>query len=123
MQLALVALFGAAGACARYGLGVATNAQAAAFPWTTLAINVAGSFALGLVLGGGPGRLSPQLVTAAGTGFLGAFTTFSTFSHETQTMLRDHRASAAAAYVALSVVGGIAAAAAGWALGRRTLPA
>ena len=60
-----------------------------------------------------------DLTLALGTGFLGAFTTFSTFSMETLTLLRDGRVAAAAAYVTASVVLGIAAAGAGWLLGER----
>ena len=112
MKVALVGLFGAAGALCRYGLGVAVGQQS--FPWTTLGINVAGSFLLGVVVVAGPVKLDGDLTTAIGIGFLGAFTTFSTFSVETQTMLRDDRVGAAAAYVALSVVAGIAAAALGY---------
>jgi CrcB protein len=51
---------------------------------------------------------------AIGVGFLGAFTTFSTFSVETQTMLRDGRTTAAALYVGMSLVGGVALAALGY---------
>ena len=51
-------------------------------------------------------------------GFLGAYTTFSTFGYETFAMLRTDRVAAAAGYVALSVVGGLAAAAIGYTAGR-----
>jgi CrcB protein len=60
------------------------------------------------------------LTTALGVGFLGAFTTFSTFSVETQTLVRDGRAAAAGAYVAVSVIAGVALAAAGYTLAART---
>jgi CrcB protein len=55
---------------------------------------------------------------ALAVGFLGAFTTFSTFGFETQTFLRTGRPQLALAYVALSVVLGVAAAAAGYGIGR-----
>ena len=116
MRVALVAVLGAAGACCRYGIGVAVGVQS--FPWATLGINVAGSFLLGLVLTAGPDRLSSDAVVGIAVGFLGAFTTFSTFGFETQTLLRTDRAGAAAAYVAASVVVGVAAAALGYAAGR-----
>ena len=116
--MAWVAIAGAAGAAARYGVGRAFGVRT--FPWPTLAINVAGSLLLGLLLGTASARHWPDLATIAlGTGFLGAFTTFSTFSHETVTLARTDRVGLAAVYVGVSVLGGLAAAAAGWAVGRQ----
>ena len=115
MRLVLIALAGAAGALTRYGVGNAVGVRT--FPWATLAINVVGSFLLGLLLQAAPGRLDDDVRVALGVGFLGAFTTFSTFSYETVTMLRDGRAGAAALYVATSVVVGVAAAALGFRVG------
>lgn len=113
MKVVLVAIAGALGALARYGIGYAVGARD--FPWATLPINLAGSFALGFVLRFGELRGWSDLATIAlGLGFLGAFTTFSTFSLETQAMLRDGRPAAAAIYVATSVVGGVALAALGY---------
>lgn len=116
MKLLLVALLGAAGAVSRYGIGSAVGTTT--FPWATLGINLAGCFALGVVLAVGPARWSPEVTTGIGVGFLGGFTTFSAFGVETQSLLRDDRPEAAALYVALSVVVGVAAAYAGTALGR-----
>lgn len=117
MTALLVALAGAAGASARYGISAAVGPRP--FGWTTLAINIAGSFALGLVLRLALARGWPDSsVLPISVGFLGAFTTFSTFSTETYTLLRDDRAGAALAYVGISVLGGLAAAAAGSGLGR-----
>jgi CrcB protein len=119
MRLALIALAGAAGALARYGVSLAVGPPGTGgFPWATFAINVAGSFALGAVLAVAPGRWQPDVAAAVGVGFLGAFTTFSTFSNETVTLLRDGRAAMAALYVAASVGVGLLAAAAGYAGGR-----
>lgn len=113
MTVVLVGLAGAAGALARHG--IATSVGPRAFPWSTLVINVAGSFALGLLLKLGVDRGWPDsTVLPLGTGFLGAFTTFSTFSVETQAMLRADRLAAAGLYVAASVVGGLGAAALGY---------
>jgi CrcB protein len=117
VRLVWVAIAGAAGAAARYCVGRAFGVRE--FPWATLAINVTGSFLLGLVLGAATAREWPETATAAiGTGFLGAYTTFSTFSHETHTLLTSDRVGAAAGYVGASIAGGVAAAALGWALAR-----
>ena len=115
MRVLLVAVLGAAGACCRYGIGVAVGVQS--FPWATLGINVAGSFLLGVLLTAGPDRLSSDVVVGLAVGFLGAFTTFSTFGYETQTLLRTDRLGTAAVYVLASVVAGVAAAALGYAAG------
>ncbi|MDP9396979.1 MAG: CrcB family protein [Actinomycetota bacterium] len=116
MRILLVAVAGALGALCRYAVGLA--AGSAAFPWATLAINVAGSFLLAALLAVAPVPRG-DVTVALGTGFLGAFTTFSTFSVETLALLRDGRAGAAAAYVAASMVLGVAAAGAGWLVGDR----
>jgi CrcB protein len=116
MNVLLVALLGAAGAVSRYGIGSAVGTTT--FPWATLGINVLGCLALGVVLAVGPVRWSPEATTGIGVGFLGGFTTFSTFGVETQALLRDDRLGAAAAYVALSVLVGVAAAYVGTTLGR-----
>ena len=117
LRVALIGLAGAAGALARYGIGVAVGGRS--FPWATLGINLAGCLVLGLVLAGPASRWSPTATAAVGAGFLGAFTTFSTFANETDALWRAGRVGAAASYVALSVIGGLAAAGAGYALGRR----
>jgi fluoride exporter len=85
-------VFGALGTLARYGVAVATQTwlprSAQGFPWATLTVNVIGSFVLALVvflaLGG---RVSQDVRLAVGTGFCGAFTTFSTFALETDALL------------------------------------
>ena len=116
MRVLAVAVAGSLGALSRYGLGVAVGVQS--FPWTTLGINVVGSFLLGVVLVGGPSWLSATWVTGLAVGFLGAFTTFSTFSFETQTLLRTGRGPAALGYVVASVVLGVVAAWMGYSVGR-----
>ncbi len=109
----LIGLAGAAGALARYGLGTAVGDRS--FPWITLAINVAGSFLLGVLVKLAVERGWPDTTTLPlGVGFLGAFTTFSTFSVDTHTLIRDGRAGAALGYVAASVVAGVGAAALGY---------
>lgn len=117
MKVALIAVAGAAGALSRYGIAVAIGLRS--FPWTTLGINLVGSFLLGLVLRLGDLRHWPDTTTVPiAIGFLGAFTTFSTFSYEVHTLLRTDRAPAALGYVGLSLVGGVLAAAAGYASAR-----
>lgn len=107
----LVALAGSAGVLARYGI-----AQAWASVWAIAAINVAGSFALGVVLGAGRDHV------AITVGFLGGFTTFSTFSMHAVRLADDGKGDTAFLYVAVSVVLGVAAAAAGF-YGTRALSA
>ena len=117
MRVGLIAVAGAAGALARYGIGQAVGPRS--FPWATLAINVVGACALGFVLAGPIAARWPTDITAAiAVGFLGAFTTFSTFAYEATTLLRDDRPVAAFAYVASSLVIGLAASALGYVLGR-----
>jgi CrcB protein len=117
VKLVLVAFAGAAGAVARYRIGLAVGVRS--FPWATTGINLTGSFLLGLVLTMGIERGWPETTTIPlAVGFLGAYTTFSTFSFETYTLLRTDRAAAALAYVAVSVVGGVFAAAMGYVTAR-----
>src|SRR5688500_5736514 len=112
VRLVLIAAAGALGALARYGIGVAVGHRS--FPWSTLAINIAGCFVLGVVVPTArTNEWSRDTTLAVTVGFLGAFTAFSTFGFEPQSLLRDGRAGAAAAYVVASVVLGVAAAAAG----------
>lgn len=117
MRTALVALAGGLGAVVRYRIGLAVGLRS--FPWGTAAINVSGCFVLAFVLFGPLAARWPTAITAAVTvGFLGAYTTFSTFGYETFSLLRAERPGAASAYVALSLVGGIGATALGYVLGR-----
>jgi len=118
MKIILVAIAGAAGALARYGIATAIGVRS--FPWSTLAINITGSFVLGMLLTAGIQRGWPENVIVPLTvGFLGAYTTFSTFSYETFTLGRADRFVSAAIYVAVSVSGGLLAAAGGYMLAKR----
>lgn len=117
LRAAVVGVAGALGALTRYWIGIAIGARA--FPWATLTINVVGSFALGFVLAGpGATRWSTTVTTAVAVGFLGAFTTFSTFAFETTTMMRSQRTVASVAYVVASVALSLGASAAGYLVGR-----
>ena len=113
MTVVLVAVAGAAGGLARYGVTQAFGTAAA--PWTVVAVNVLGSFVLGLLAGIGIGE-DARLI--AGVGFLGGFTTFSTFSLDVFADLEAGRPGRAAAIVVLSVVLGVGGAAVGWVIGR-----
>ena len=119
-QVLLVAFGGSVGAVARLLVNLAVTARfGQLLPWGTFAINVSGCFALGLVLGSlQAGALHPLARPLVATGFLGAYTTFSTFGAETIVLLEEGSVLLAAVYVGGSVVLGLLAAAAGLALGR-----
>lgn len=112
----LVVLGAAVGAPCRWALDRAVQARHdSAFPWGTLVVNVLGSLLLGVLLGAAVlGPVSGGLVALVGTGFAGAFTTYSTFSLETFRLIEDGAARVALANVAVSLVAGLAAALAGW---------
>lgn len=105
-----VAAGGALGSVARYGVGNLARTFAPGWPWGTLAVNVVGSFAIGLLFAWFAARpVSDALRLGLITGMLGGFTTFSAFSIETFELLRSGGASAALAYVAATLVLGLAA--------------
>lgn len=118
--VAAVAAGGALGASARYGVGTALPPHES-FPWATLAVNVIGSFALAillvLVLDLWPPRRYVRPFVCVG--FLGAFTTFSSLAVETDQVATDRSVGPAAAYLALTMLLGLAAAAGGVLLGHR----
>ncbi|MEO0682722.1 MAG: fluoride efflux transporter CrcB [Pseudomonadota bacterium] len=122
MTVLQVALGGAIGAALRWWLaGLAGRAAGPGFPWGTLAVNVAGSLAMGLAAvalmeraPGAWGRWAPFLMT----GVLGGFTTFSAFSLDALYLIERGRLGAAALYMAGSVGLCIAALWAGLALAR-----
>jgi CrcB protein len=117
----LIAVFGALGAMSRYALDSwVTNAARGQFPWGTLLVNVSGSFALGIVVELTTSRLlpHPNWRIALGIGFLGAFTTFSTFTYETVRLADDSAYALALLNVVAMTTLGLAAAAAGLLLGR-----
>ena len=88
----LIALGAALGANARYLVGVwAANRLGADFPYGTLLVNVSGSFILGFLLAAATGRgsLSPEMRLLFAVGFLGSYTTFSSFAVESVNLGRD----------------------------------
>ena len=116
MTTALVGLGGLVGVLGRYGITRLTL-HTEALIWSTVAINVAGSFLLGVLAA--EHWFSRDVREALGVGLLGGFTTFSTFSVQVVLETDAGKLGKAAIYIAASVIGGIAAAAAGYALGRR----
>lgn len=117
---------GALGTLARYGVERALVTDAAGFPWATLTVNVLGSFVLGAVMTLAVVRWPEDrwLRPLVAVGFCGGFTTFSTFALEIDQRARHGHAATAFAYLAASLVAGLAAAAAGSALaGGRLAPA
>lgn len=112
-----VGLGGMLGALARYGIDTVLVRRLGAvpdsFPWGTLLINVAGSFLLGVLFVSlvEPGAGPTWLRAALATGFLGAFTTFSTFSVQVVQLSETGRNGLALAYVLASIVAGVLAAA------------
>lgn len=123
--LPLIALGGACGTAVRAALEGAFPPAPGAVPWTTLAINVAGSFLLGLLLetlsAAGPDHGARRAVRLAlGTGVLGGFTTYSTFMIETADRLREGHQVVAVAYLLGTVLVGLASAYAGIATASRT---
>jgi CrcB protein len=112
----LVAIGGVCGVMARYGIGKATL-HSDALIWSTVAINIVGSFLLGLLAA--EHWFARDVREALGVGFLGGFTTFSTFSVQVVMDVDAGETGRAAAYLAVSIVGGLVAATAGYVLGRR----
>lgn len=97
-ELLAVAIGGAVGALARWSLsGLAPEDQV--FPWATLAINVAGCFALALLPALPAVRDRALLLVALGPGLLGGFTTLSAYAEEARALVADGHTGLAAAYV------------------------
>ena len=121
-----VAIGGAIGSVVRYLISVAAIERfGTAFPYGTFAINVLGSFLIGIVAHLALTRalgVSPELRVFLAVGVLGGFTTFSSFSIEAITMVRNGANVAALAYVAGSVVFGLIAAYAGVQTARLVAP-
>lgn len=129
IDIAAIALGGAVGASSRYGVARTSVAllkdHPIALPAATLAINVVGCFAVGLVLpwllareADGAGHHARLLVVV---GAIGAFTTYSTFGVDTLTLWREGKPGVALAYVAMHLVLGLAAVAVGAMIGERII--
>lgn len=110
-----VAVLGALGAYARSAVGALVTARRPGpFPAGTFAVNLTGAFALGLLTGL---SVTGDALLIAGTGLLGSFTTFSTWMLEAQRLGEDGDFSTMGLYLGGSMLGGLAMAGLGWALG------
>ncbi|MER3420274.1 MAG: fluoride efflux transporter CrcB [Chloroflexota bacterium] len=121
MRLVLVLLGGGLGSLARYLTGLwLADRLGAAFPWGTLAVNVLGSFLIGLIatLADERGGIGPQARLLLVTGVLGGFTTFSAFSLETWRLLEQNEVGRAALNVLATLLLSFTAVVLGVAAGR-----
>jgi CrcB protein len=110
-----LALVGGVGAVARFRIDRTISARREGeFPLGTFTINVVGAFILGLLTGT---SVTGTRLFILGTGFLGSFTTFSTWIFETDRLVEDGEEAAALANLGISIAAGLAAAGAGWAIG------
>lgn len=119
-MLLWVMVAGGLGSGARYAIGRwAFDAWGASFPYGTFIVNVAGCFALGaLVQLTAAGTVSPEMRTAIGAGFLGGFTTYSSFNQDTLALMASGATGAALLNMVLTLVGGLAAGLLGMATAR-----
>jgi len=110
-----IGALGGLGALARFALdGAVSEWLGRAFPYGTLAVNLSGALVLGVLVGA---TVTPDALRLAGTGFVGAFTTFSTWMLETHRLAEDGEAASAVGNLVVSLVLGIALAALGRRLG------
>jgi CrcB protein len=110
--LIAIAVAGALGALSRYGLGSLVSRRTSdAFPWGTFVVNISGAFILGLILTLATERwdFAPWLRLGLTTGFLGAYTTFSTLTFETYKLTADRAFGLAAANMLGSCAAGLCA--------------
>ncbi len=120
-ELTLVAVAGAVGTLARYGLSNwVQKVGGEKFPWSTLVVNLLGCLLFGLVFALAEERqlISARLRLVLLTGFMGAFTTFSTYGFETAALLRSEQWGIALANIAAQNVLGMGAVFLGMSLGR-----
>lgn len=106
-----IGIGGILGACSRYEVALAITSRPGTFPLSTFVINVSGSFVLGALLAVIIERWRPSEYVRpfAATGFLGAYTTWSTFMVDTDNLLKAGHVSVATEYVAASLAAGLAA--------------
>lgn len=114
--LGAIALGGILGAVCRFAISEAWATPTNAFPWAMFTINATGCFALGILMAyvvGHPERLHPLVRPLLGTGVLGGYTSFSTYAVDANHLLITHHPELALAYLAASVIVGVAAVALG----------
>lgn len=111
----IVGVGGMVGAICRYLLAVSFQKKKTSFPYGTWLANLTGSFILGFVFAMySSGMLSERLWLLLGIGFLGSYTTMSTFGYETMSLLQKRKYRIALVYVLTSLILGICFAWAGW---------
>jgi CrcB protein len=117
----VVALGGVLGALGRWGVSLGLTHAPGSWPWATVTVNLTGCLAIGVLLAvllaRAPGH--PWLRPFLATGVLGGYTTFSTFAVDAVQLVEAGRAATAAAYVLVSVLGGLVAVVVGLTAGRR----
>jgi fluoride exporter len=120
MTVVWVFLGGGAGSAARYAIGQwAATAFGIGFPYGTVVVNLTGCFALGVVVQlAVAGSWHGDVRAAIAAGFLGGYTTYSSFNQETIAMFTSGALGAAAANIAITLAGGLAAGALGVAAAR-----
>jgi CrcB protein len=112
--VAVVFVGGCLGGWARYGITSTWPTRTGRFPWATFEVNVAGAFVLAVVVVIAADVVSSRyLRPLLGTGFCGAFTTFSAIVLTTDQLFAHHHRRIAVAYLAASIIAGLAAAALG----------
>ncbi len=123
LRIAAIAIGGSLGTLARYGVERWLAGPPLAFPWPTFAVNVAGSFVLGLIVTLVVERWPPTRFVRpfAAIGFCGGFTTFSTMAVESVLRIQHGRAGLAVGYLAASLVAGVTACVVGMAVARGRL--
>ena len=121
LQILLIALAGSAGALSRYGLGsLVSNISGDKFAFGTLTVNILGCFLIGFVMHIAQATeiLSEDIKMTVTVGFLGALTTFSTFSMETYKYIENSQWLHAGSNIALNVILGLIATITGLAIAR-----
>lgn len=110
--ITLVGIGGAIGSILRYlaATGI-QNKFLSAFPYGTMCVNISGCFIIGLVYAlAERNNISPEWRVFLATGICGGYTTFSTFSYESLSLVREGELFYAALYISVSVIAGISAA-------------